>query len=751
MTPAKFPDNEATRLAALRALEVLDSGPEAELDALVRVASIVCGTPISLISLIDAERQWFKANIGLPGTTETPRDIAFCAHAILGDEIFEVPDATLDDRFADNPVVADRPGIRFYAGAPVELSDGSRVGTLCVVDCMPRRLTQAQRDVLSSLATAASQALEGRHAIRRAQQLAGELAEQHELLRVTLRAIGDAVITTNAQGGVLWMNRVAEAMTGWMNDHAREQPLDTVFSIIGSADRQPVEQLVQKCLSGAVVGNEAAQGILLSRHGQEFGIESSVSPIFQECGAALGVVIVFRDVTEQRRLSGEISFRASHDSLTGLVNRAEFEARLARVWLKARDDATEHSLMCIDLDRFKLVNDTCGHAAGDRLLKQVAAILRDAVRANDVVARLGGDEFAVLLERCSPERAQKIGQALCDRMDEFRFVHEEHRMRIGTSIGLVTVHGGWATTAAILQAADAACYAAKQSGRNRVHRWLDSDAELQARSGEARWASRIEQALDEDRFTLYAQRIEPLSGTRDGLHAEVLIRMLGDDGELILPGAFLPAAERFQLAPRIDRWVLKRALDWLRKRAGSERVEQLNVNLSGQSVGDHEFHRWAFECLSAAGEDCCRSLCLEITETAAITHLEDAATFIAGVRAMGVRVALDDFGAGPSSFGYLKMLQVDFLKIDGQFIRGLNDHPLDAAAVRCFIDVARVMHIETVAEFVDRPAVLTRVREMGVDFAQGFLLHRPAPIDELLRAPRATAAAAAPASTTASV
>ena len=751
MTPAKLPSNETQRLAALRALDVLDSGPEAELDALVRVASTVCGTPISLISLVDAERQWFKANIGLPGATETPRDIAFCAHAILGDNIFEVPDATQDDRFADNPLVVDKPAIRFYAGAPVELSDGSRVGTLCVIDSTPRRLTQAQRDVLSSLATAASQALEGRHAIRRTRQLAGELSEQHELLRVTLHAIGEAVITTNAQAAVVWMNPVAEAMTGWTSSDAREQPLEAVLQIIGNADRQPVVQLVQKCLSSAEAGhsaeadNEAAQSSLVSRHGQEFGIESSVSPILQEGGAALGVVIVFRDVTEKRRLSGEISFRASHDSLTGLVNRAEFEARLARAWSSARDEGTEYSLMYIDLDRFKLVNDTCGHTAGDQLLKQVATMLRDAVRSGDVVARLGGDEFAILLECCPPDRAHQIGQTLCDRVEQYRFAHEEHRMRIGTSIGLVTVHGGWESTAALMQAADASCYAAKESGRNRVHRWMDSDAGLQSRSGETRWAARIEQALDEDRFTLYAQRITPLTGAHDGLHAEVLVRMLGTDGEVIPPGAFLPAAERYQLAPRIDRWVLQHALDWLRLHAGLKRVRQLNVNLSGQSVGDHEFHRWAFEALGAAGEDCCRNLCLEITETVAITHLADAATFIAGVRAMGVRVALDDFGAGASSFCYLKMLPVDSLKIDGQFIRGLIDHPLDAAAVRCFIDVARVVGIQTVAEYVDRPDVLARLREMGVDFAQGFLLHRPAPIDELLRASDLVEAVATPA------
>jgi diguanylate cyclase (GGDEF)-like protein/PAS domain S-box-containing protein len=730
--PATIPANESSRLAALHALEVLDTGPEAELDALVRVAFLVCGTPISLISLVDAERQWFKANVGLPGVSETHRDVAFCAHAILGDCVFEVPDARKDPRFEHNPLVTAGLKIRFYAGAPIRLSDGSQIGTLCVIDGKPHRLSPDQREVLSSLATAAAQALEGRRAIRRSRQLADDLAEQHELMRVTLGAIGDAVITTNPQGLVAWMNAAAEEMTGWTSDAARERPLEAVFSVHGQVDRQPVSQLVSRCLAGGSLDEGAAHGILVARHGQEFGIESSVSAIRSEGGPALGVVIVFRDVTEHRRLSVELHYRASHDSLTGLVNRAEFETLLSRAWRTARDRCVEHALLVIDLDRFKLVNDTCGHAAGDRLLRTVGEMLREAVRANDVVARLGGDEFAVLLERCPADKAQEIGRVLCERMDQFRFVHEEHRMRIGTSIGQVAVHGRWENFGEILQAGDASCYAAKEAGRNRVHRWLDSDAGLQARSGETRWASRIEEALDQDRFTLHAQRIEALAGKRGGLHAEVLLRMRGANGELIPPGAFLPSAERYRLTPRIDRWVLEHALQWLQRHRGSGQIQRLNVNLSGQSVSDPEFHRWAMAQLRRAGGDCCRILCLEITETAAITHLEDAAPFIAAVRAMGVRVALDDFGAGASSFGYLKCLEVDCLKIDGQFIRGLLEHPLDAAAVRCFIDVARAMGIQTVAEFVDRQDVLERLREMGVDFAQGFLLHRPAPIDELL-------------------
>ena len=984
MMIAPLPDNEPARLAALHALDVLDSAPEAEFDALVRAASLVCGVPISLISLIDAERQWFKANLGLPGLAETPRDIAFCAHAILGDGLFEVPDAAQDPRFADNPLVGGQPDIRFYAAAPVCLGNGSRVGTLCVIDRQPRRLSDTQREALACLALVAGRALEGRRAImmahraardlaaseawfralsegsphgvfhtdaqgactytnRRCQeicgltpaqslgygwaklmnpsdrdtllkdwqraraqrtefelefsivrpdgvrrrlhgraiavigpddsvigcigsvqdvteqhaarerlrkselfldrtgklagvggwevdllageifwsdetcrihgvqpgyrpslkhainffapearpviqgavekgiaeglgwdlelrliradgrpiwvravgsvefadgkparlvgafqdisdrrQLADDLAGQHELLRVTLQSIGDAVITTDGKGRIVWLNPVAERMTGWPSAQARGLPLKQVFHIVHAETRQPTENPVEICLSQSRVVGLATHTVLISRDGEEFGIEDSAAPIRNDKGEVLGVVLVFHDVTEQRRLSSEMSFRATHDALTGLVNRAEFETRLRRTLQKAREDDTAHALMYIDLDQFKLVNDACGHAVGDQLLQQMAKLLLATVRDRDTLARLGGDEFGIILEHCTTEQAQRVAQQICDRMDDFRFVHDGRRFRIGTSIGLVPVDRRWATTEAILQAADTSCYAAKEAGRNRVHAWFDTDLAMRTRHGEMQWTTRIEQALDEDRFVLFAQRIMPLGEAPHGIHAEVLLRMAQNNGSLVTPGAFLPAAERFHLASRIDRWVLKRTIGWMKAVPSLALIENLSVNLSGQSVGDRAFHRWAIDILTEAGPEVCRSLCFEITETAAVTNLGDAALFIEQVRSVGVRVALDDFGAGASSFGYLKTLPVDYLKIDGQFIRDLTTDPLDEAAVRCFADVARVVGVKTVAEFVDQPAILDKLRVIGIDFAQGFLIHHPAPIGALL-------------------
>jgi len=563
-------------------------------------------------------------------------------------------------------------------------------------------------------------------------ELAASLAEDRSLLSVTLASIGDAVITTSAAGRITWLNPVAERLTGWTSLEARDRALGEVFHIVDEDSREPAPDPVARCLAEGEGLEPAGHLVLLSRNGEEFGIEDSAAPIRSEDGQVLGVVLVFHDVSEQRRLTGEMRWRATHDALTGLVNRAEFEGRLGRLLERVREDGDQHALMFIDLDQFKLVNDSCGHAVGDQLLQQMARMLGAAIRVRDTLARLGGDEFAIIMERCSIEQAQRVAQKICEQMDDFRFVHEDRRLRVGTSIGLVPVDRRWPNAAAIQQAADTCCYAAKEAGRNRVHVWFDTDSAMRERQFEMRWTTRIEQALDEDRFVLFAQRIMPLKSNPRGVQAEVLLRLREADGTLVAPGAFLPAAERFHLASRIDRWVLRHVVDWMTAQPDAEQLTLLSVNLSGQSVGDRSFHRWALELLRAAGSRLCNRLCLEITETAAVTHVADAAHFIDQVRAVGVRVALDDFGAGAASFGYLKTLRVDTLKIDGQFVRDLVDDPLDEVAVRCFTDVAKVMTMQTVAEFVDKPAVLQRLRAMDVDYAQGYLLHEPAPLDQLL-------------------
>jgi diguanylate cyclase (GGDEF)-like protein/PAS domain S-box-containing protein len=742
--------DEVATLKALHELAVLDSAPEAEFDALARLASVMCGTPIALISLVDADRQWFKASVGL-SATQTPRDISFCGHAVLGESVFEVTDASQDVRFADNPLVTGYPHVRYYAGAPVRLSDGLCVGTICVVDQAPSRLSETQSKALQWLAIAVARALEGRYAIRTALKSAAacglaefegsagdcqvrtvvaELAQQHEVLRVALRSISDAVIAADAQANVVWLNPVAEQLTGWTSLEAKGQPAAKILPTVDVECRVPIDCL----LNERVLAEDCEpprRSLLLSRSGRELLIESNAEPICTDSSGLPGVVLVFRDVSESSRVSRELSHQATHEPLTGLYNRAEFERLLERALIDARRDSDEHALLFIDLDQLRVVNDACGHPAGDRVLREVAQLLSCAVRATDAVARIGGDEFAVILRQCNPCQAQAVAQKICDRLDDYRFAHDQQRFRIGASIGLVPVDQRWATTALVMQAAEASCFAATEAGGGRVYAWREADEQIDVRHGEMQWATRIERALDEDRFVLFAQRIEPIGKPGVGLHAEVLIRKVGSDGKLIPPGAFLPAAERFHLATRIDRWVLKRVIACLKALPSLGPVENLSVNLSGQSVGDPSFQRWVLDMLCEAGSTVCRTLCLEITETSAVTNMAVAVGFIAKVREAGVRVALDDFGVGVSSFGYLKNFQIDYLKIDGQFIRELLTDPLNDAAVRCFVDVAKVIGVKTVAEFVDQPAVFARLGELGVDFAQGYLLHRPAPLDEL--------------------
>ena len=1104
---------EHRRLARLRELGVLDSDPETLFDMLAQAAAQICGAPIALVSLVDEKRQWFKANVGLAGLSETSRDVAFCAHTILSDEVMQVEDAASDPRFAHNPLVIAGPAIRFYAGAPIILSDGLRMGTLCVIDQKSRQLSVEQRALLQQLATTAAAALEMRErslqaldlvltaqarterlyqttpamlhaadsnfriyavsdtwlaklgyrreevvgrpsldflsehsqkiarttvlpeffrngrcadiefqmvhkngtlidvawsailevdirgeaqgivtviqditARKRADQrllisrdrlsriieatnagtwewylesgethyntrwgemlgyalselapttvktwlslmhpddlpraralydrhFAGELAyydcefrmrhkngrwiwirsracitdrdaagrplamagthtdisarksaefalraskealertsrianvggweldlehdilllsdqtcailaidpgvplslkevlhffpttaretienaietssthstpfdievpltnaenhplwaritgeaepsvgpplrlvgafkdvtrdhvaemalaESRELLQVTLESIGDAVITTDLASTITWLNPVAERLTGWLNADAQGLPLADVFNIVNEESRQVAQNPIVRCLLEGKISGLASNTVLLSRHGVEYGIEDSASPINDRDGQAIGAVLVFHDVTEQRRLSREMSYRATHDPLTGLSNRAEFELRLTRVLARAHEDASTNALMYIDLDQFKIVNDSCGHAVGDQLLKQISALLNVCVRKRDTLARLGGDEFGVILEHCSVEQAERVAQQICDAMDDFRFFHDAKRYRVGTSIGLVPVNCDWPTPAAVMQAADTSCYAAKEAGRNRVHVWRDEDQAMLARQGELQWTNRIELALDDDRFELYAQRIVPLKNQGDGLHCEILLRMRDTDGTIILPGAFLPAAERFHLASRIDRHVVRKVFEWLTAMHGAgDGIDTVTVNLSGQSIGDRAFHRFVADMVTRARFKVDK-LCFEITETAVVTHLDDARTFIMEMRDLGVRMALDDFGAGASSFGYLKALPVNYLKIDGQFIRDLITDPLDLAAVRCFIEVAKVVGIKTVAEFVETEEILATLRDMGVDFAQGYLLHRPEPLRTLI-------------------
>lgn len=566
--------------------------------------------------------------------------------------------------------------------------------------------------------------------VTEARQLALELSEQHELMRVTLKSIGDAVITTDAAGNIRWLNPVAENMTGWLAEDAQGLPSHQVFHIIHEESRLPALDPVRICLELSEVVGLPEDTVLISRNGSEFAIEDSCAPIRSGKGEILGVVLVFHDVSEQRRLAHEMSYRATHDQLTGLINRSEFERRMQAIYDKVGNGDPAAALLFIDLDRFKIVNDSCGHAVGDELLKNISALMQSVIRANDTLARLGGDEFAAIIENCSTEAAVGIAEKICVAVAGFSLAHDGKQYRVGASIGLAMIEPSAASVSTILREADAACYAAKEAGRNRVHVWRDNDKAVEARLGQTSWVARIEQALEENGFVLYAQRIVPFDKSGGKAHVELLLRMRDEKGGIIPPCAFLPASERFNLASRIDRWVLSHALEWMVS-AGAGAHSMVSVNVSGQSIGDRAFHRFALGLLDEASEEIRKSLCLEITETAVISNMAEAVEFIAAVRERGVRIALDDFGAGSSSFSYLKRFSIDFLKIDGQFTQGVLNHPVDEATIRCFIDMARVLDIQTVAEYVSDEKIAARLQAMGVDLAQGYVYHKPEPATDI--------------------
>ena len=477
------------------------------------------------------------------------------------------------------------------------------------------------------------------------------LRREKETFRITLASIGDGVITTDAWGRVSYLNTMAEHITGWQDATAHGRPLAEILHTAEEASGSSAEALVRRCLSGENMGVLVDRYLLQACDGRALHIDVSVAAIRDAADATTGVVVVFRDVTQERALTRQRAHQATHDALTGLVNRFEFERRLAMLIPTAGTHAP-HALLYLDLDQFKVVNDSCGHAAGDDLLRQVAALMRTKLRACDTLARLGGDEFGVLLEHCTVNEAGRIANALRELMQGFRFAWADKSFSIGVSIGLVPITHPGDTLAGIFSAADSSCYAAKEMGRNRVHVYHAGDSVLAQRTGEMRWMPRIRR-----------------------------------NGEAVT----------------------------------------FSINISGHSLGSTEFLDFVIDQLDDAAAPAHR-VCFEVTETSAVSELTHALRFIDALKGRGCRFALDDFGTGLSSFSYLKTLPVDFLKIDGAFVGGLMTSDVDKAMVEAVHHIGHMMGLKTIAEWVDRPAILPVLRRIGVDYAQGYALGHPQPL-----------------------
>jgi diguanylate cyclase (GGDEF)-like protein/PAS domain S-box-containing protein len=555
------------------------------------------------------------------------------------------------------------------------------------------------------------------------------LEEERSRLGVTLRSISEAVISSDAGGRLDFLNPAAERLTGWSLAEATGRPIEDVLTFV-TGRGEPLISSLRRCLDDGAATRIDDGATIISRDGYAREIVDSASPIRGTDGELLGGVLVVQDLSATRNMAREVKRAQDHDTLTGLINRRKFEALLDEAVELSHRSAAVHTLCFFDLDRFKIVNDVAGHRAGDLLLQVVTQELQAVLRSRDVIARIGGDEFATLLYDCTTDEAQTVVQRSLAALEALEFTSEGRLFKISASAGLAAIDRSVVSSVDAMRHADIACYAAKCEGRNRVSVYDLHDEDVVVEHQHMLVASDIYEALREDRFTLVTQRIAPTSGPV-GEHHEVLLRMLAPDGEIVPPFSFIPAAERYGAMPAVDRWVLNEVLGRLGSKLAAVDGLELSINLSATSLDDAGFLNFIHALLDRT-PIAAQALVFEITESGMMNNLRKAKTVIDSLRARGCRVSLDDFGIGFSSFSYLRTFTVDYVKIDGSFVKTMMESEVDASIVRAINDVGHSVGARTVAEFVDSSVMAARLEEIGVDFVQGFGIAKPTGISELI-------------------
>jgi diguanylate cyclase (GGDEF)-like protein/PAS domain S-box-containing protein len=548
---------------------------------------------------------------------------------------------------------------------------------------------------------------------------------------VTLDAMGESVVTVDAEGRIDYVNHAAEALLGLRFDQVMGRSFADVATLVDETDRRSLGDPVRKALATGGRVTMGRRAVLVpSSGGAERSVEISVTPLLFDGKNILGLVLVLHDTSELRGLTRQMSYQASHDALTGLVNRREFERRLQEAMDSAQTGNVGHAICYLDLDRFKVVNDTCGHTAGDNMLREVASLIKEAVRDSDTVGRIGGDEFALLLVGCPLEKARQIADDVVRSVNDYRFVWKDKIFNVGVSIGIVEIGSGGGAIEDIMSAADSACYVAKKQGGLHVHVYSAREEASARHSGEIHWLQKLQGALRDNRFELYYQPImHARAGALRGPALEVFVRLCGENGlPSVPPAEFIRAAERYRLMPHIDRWVVQTVLSALGR--GGMRLppgRSVAINIAGQTLGDAEFLEFVVDCFDHTGANP-GDICFEVTESSVVASLDHAQRFIAVLHGMGCEFALDDFGSGLSSFSTLRTLPMNYLKIDGSFINNLAGDTVNQAMVAAMIELSRSLNFRVVAEQVEDQVSLDAVIAMGIDFVQGFVVGRPQPL-----------------------